>query len=129
MVHYFSPQQELRGRKMSFPEDLPMEITPQELRERMAHGERVRLLDVREPWEHQTARIEGAELIPMADVPANLPRLDGEEAPLVIYCHHGIRSMNVAAWLRRQGVEHAQSLQGGIDRWSREIDPAVPRYA
>ncbi len=113
---------------MSVSEDLPLELTPLELQERIIRGDRVRLVDVREPWEFQAARIEGAELIPMADIPANLPRLDGEEAPLVVYCHHGVRSMNVAVWLRRQGVDHAQSLQGGIDRWSREIDPAVPRY-
>ena len=108
--------------------DSPLEITPQDLRDRLAGGERLRLIDCREPWEHDLCRLDGAELIPMGDIPAALPRLEGDEAPLVVYCHHGIRSLRVANWLRGQGVERAHSLRGGIDRWSLEIDPAVARY-
>jgi rhodanese-related sulfurtransferase len=106
----------------------PLEIEPQELRRRLDAGESIRVIDVREPWEYQVCRLDGAELIPMGDVPTALPRLDGEESPLVVYCHHGIRSLRVADWLRQQGVEQVWSLAGGIDRWSAEIDPAVPRY-
>ena len=105
-----------------------MEISPQDLRDRLAAGEAIRLVDVREPWEHQICRIEPAELIPMGDIPAALPRLDGEEKTLVVYCHHGVRSLRVANWLRQQGVERVASLTGGIDRWSLDIDPSVPRY-
>jgi rhodanese-related sulfurtransferase len=94
----------------------------------MEGGEAIRVIDVREPWEYDVCRLEGAELIPMGDVPAALPRLEGEEAPLVVYCHHGVRSLRVANWLRQQGVEQVWSLAGGIDRWSEEIDPKVPRY-
>jgi rhodanese-related sulfurtransferase len=124
MLHYWSFWRE----DDAVPEPLPFEITPHDLQRRQAAGERVRLVDVREPWEYQTARLEGAELIPMGDVPAALPQLEGMEEPLVVYCHHGVRSLRVAAWLRNQGLEEVQSLAGGIDRWSLEIDPAVPRY-
>ena len=85
------------------------------------------LIDVREPWEYQLCRIEGAKLMPMGTIPANLQQLDGDEQ-VICYCHHGQRSLEVAAWLRAQGVEQAQSLAGGIERWSLEIDPSVPRY-
>jgi rhodanese-related sulfurtransferase len=83
---------------------------------------------VREADEHRIARIEGAELIPMREIPQSLPSLDGGDLPLVVYCHHGVRSLNVVSWLRQQGVEDCVSLAGGIERWSLEIDPSVPRY-
>lgn len=87
-----------------------------------------RLIDVREPWEFETARVEGSLLMPMGDVPSRAHQeLDPEERLLVI-CHHGIRSMNVTVWLRNQGFEQAQSVRGGIDAWSAEVDPAVGRY-
>jgi rhodanese-related sulfurtransferase len=88
----------------------------------------VRLIDVREPWEFQTAHIDGTVLMPMGDVPARAHQeLDPEER-LVVMCHHGVRSMNVTAWLRNQGFEQVQSLRGGIDAWSAEVDSKVPRY-
>ncbi|HUV70376.1 MAG TPA: rhodanese-like domain-containing protein [Terracidiphilus sp.] len=87
-----------------------------------------RLIDVRETWEFSTTRIDGSLLMPMGDVPSRAHHeLDPEER-LVIVCHHGIRSMNVTVWLRNQGFEQAQSLRGGIDAWSLEVDPAVGRY-
>jgi len=109
---------------------LPLEITPGELRRRLDVGEEIRLIDVREPREYETARIEGGELIPMRGIPAALLKLRAESmhATLVVYCHHGVRSLNVVHWLREQGVESCQSLAGGIDAWSRLIDPSVPRY-
>ena len=107
---------------------MPMEITPREVRELQERGGRIRLVDVREPEEHAICRIDGAELIPMRTVPAHLQDLDGEEAPIIVFCHHGVRSLSVVDWLRRQGVENCQSMAGGIDLWSREVDPAVPRY-
>jgi rhodanese-related sulfurtransferase len=88
----------------------------------------VRLIEVREPWEFQTAHIDGTVLMPMGDVPARAHQeLDPEERRVVM-CHHGVRSMNVTAWLRNQGFEQVQSLRGGIDAWSAEVDPKVPRY-
>lgn len=104
-----------------------LEITPQEVKAKMERGERLILVDVREPWEHAQCRIEGAQLIPMGTIPANLQALDTDE-DIVCYCHHGMRSRDVANWLRAQGVTHAKSMAGGIDRWSAEIDPKVPRY-
>ena len=109
---------------------LPLEITPGEVQRRLHSGEKLALIDVREPSEFQLARLPGAELIPMRTVPAELSRLDAqaEETPLIIICHHGVRSLNVVHWLREQGVAACQSLAGGIDRWSLEVDPAIPRY-
>jgi rhodanese-related sulfurtransferase len=89
---------------------------------------KARLLDVREPWEFQTAHVEGGLLMPMNEVPARAAQelVPGER--LVVLCHHGVRSMNVAVWLRRQGFAQAQSLRGGIDAWSVEVDASVARY-
>lgn len=110
---------------------LPLEITPQEVKQRLDAGEKLILIDVREPAEFQQARIERAELIPMRFIPAELQHLEAQadEGRLIVYCHHGVRSLNVVNWLREQGVAACQSMAGGIDRWSREIDPGVPRYS
>jgi len=87
-----------------------------------------RLIDVREPWEFATAHIEGSVPIPMGEVPSRAHQELDPEEPLVVVCHHGVRSMNVTVWLRNQGFENAQSLRGGIDAWSVEVDPKVARY-
>lgn len=107
-----------------------LELTPQQIEAKRAAGESLCLIDCREPEEWALCRIEGANLLPMRSVPANLQQLDGqaEATLLVIYCHHGVRSLNVVSWLRAQGVDNCVSMIGGIDRWSREIDPSVPRY-
>jgi len=107
-----------------------LEITPRGLKQRLDAGEKIHLVDCREPYEYQLAHIDGCELIPMRSVPANLPHLKGkaEESPVVVYCHHGMRSLQVVNWLREQGVA-CQSMSGGIDQWSSEIDPAIPRYS
>lgn len=107
--------------------EIALEITPAEVKAKLARGEHVRLIDVREPEEHAICHIEGAELIPMRTVPQHLQDLDGD-IHLCIFCHHGVRSLSVVDWLRRQGVDNCQSMAGGIDRWSLEIDPEVPRY-
>jgi rhodanese-related sulfurtransferase len=106
---------------------LDYEISPTQAAA-LLNDDEARLIDVREPWELATARIEGSVAMPMGDVPARAHQeLDPEER-LVVLCHHGMRSMNVTAWLRNQGFEQVQSLRGGIDAWSAEVDPAVPRY-
>jgi rhodanese-related sulfurtransferase len=104
-----------------------LEISVAELQRRRQAGEEFLLIDVREQWEYDTCRIAGGKLIPMRMIPTNLQALDGGQ-DVICYCHHGMRSLDVAAWLRAQGIENAQSLAGGIDRWSLEIDPSVPRY-
>jgi rhodanese-related sulfurtransferase len=109
---------------------IPFEVSPQEVKQRIDAGEKLHLIDVREPHEYAQARIEGSELIPMRSVPAALQSLDAraDEAPLIVYCHHGVRSLNVVNWLREQGIESCSSMAGGIDAWSLIIDPSVPRY-
>ncbi len=107
----------------------PLELTPQEASRRMKGDEAV-LIDVREPEEYAVARIDEARLIPMQSVPAELQKLEAlaDESTLLVVCHHGVRSLQVVSWLRGQGIENCYSVAGGIDRWSQEIDPAVPRY-
>ncbi|MEZ5400467.1 MAG: rhodanese-like domain-containing protein [Bryobacteraceae bacterium] len=109
---------------------LPYEITVQEVKALVDGGGRIELIDVREMHEHALTRIDGADLIPMNTVPQRVSELEAraEEATLVIFCHHGMRSLNVVSWLRRQGIEQCQSMAGGIDAWSIAIDPGVPRY-
>jgi len=111
--------------------NLPLEITPQDVKREMDAGEKLLLIDVREPHEFAIARLAGAELIPMGSIPAALSRLDAssDDGTLIVYCHHGVRSLNVVNWLRQQGVARCRSMTGGIDRWSREIDSSVPRYS
>jgi rhodanese-related sulfurtransferase len=104
-----------------------LEITPAAVKARLDSGEKLALIDVREPWEHQLCRIEGATLIPLGTLAASLQTLPDVDE-LVCYCHHGMRSLDAAVWLRFQGIEKAKSLTGGIERWSVEVDPNVPRY-
>jgi rhodanese-related sulfurtransferase len=86
------------------------------------------LLDVREPWEFERARLPDSLLIPMGEMTSRAhAELDPDE-PIVVVCHHGMRSLSVAMWLRNQGFDKAQSLAGGIDAWSRTVDSGVPRY-
>jgi rhodanese-related sulfurtransferase len=89
------------------------------------------LLDVREPWEVQTACVseDGFKLliIPMRDVPARLAELDPDQ-PVACLCHHGMRSLQVANFLVQSGFTEVVNLQGGIDAWSHEVDTTVPRY-
>lgn len=91
----------------------------------------VTVLDVREPWEVQTAsiRAEGFTLvaIPMNDVPARLVELDADQ-PIACLCHHGARSQRVASFLAQNGFAHVANISGGIDAWSQEMDAGVPRY-
>ena len=104
------------------------EITPEQVKAKLDLGEEFTLLDVREPWEFETAHIEPAKLMPMGDVPSRAHRELDPEDHIVVVCHHGVRSMNVTAWLRQQGFEKAQSMRGGIDAWSRRVDANVPTY-
>ncbi len=106
---------------------LKYDISPAEA-DQLFRDKTAKIIDVREPWEFATAHIAGSVPIPMDEIPARASQeLDSKER-LIIICHHGVRSMNVTVWLRRQGFEQAQSLQGGIDAWSTTIDPKVGRY-
>ena len=104
------------------------EIEVKELKSRLDADEPLTMLDVREPWEYTTAHVEGSKHIPMSEVPARANQELGLEDHIVVICHHGVRSLRVTHWLRQQGFEKSQSLRGGIDEWSRAIDPKVPVY-
>ena len=104
------------------------EITPEDVKSKLDAQQKFVLLDVREPWEFETAKITGTKLMPMGDVPSRAHQELDPEEQIIVICHHGVRSMNVTAWLRQQGFEKVQSLRGGIDRWAREIDPKIPVY-
>jgi len=104
------------------------EITPEEVKSKVDAGESFRLLDVREPWEFDRAKIEGAKPMPMGEVPSRAHQELDPDAHIVVVCHHGVRSLNVTHWLRQQGFENVQSMRGGIDAWSRTVDQKVPVY-
>ena len=103
------------------------DITPAALAARLARSGTIDLIDVREPYEWQIARIDGARLVPLRALPAELPAMD-REREIVVYCHHGMRSAAAAELLRRSGFTRVRNLAGGIDRWSADVDPRVPRY-
>ncbi len=107
---------------------IPLEITPSEVKDLIDSGAPVRLIDVREPGEHDICRIEGARLIPMRSIPEHWNELEGADSPIVFFCHHGMRSLSVVDWLRRQGLENCRSMAGGIDLWSLQVDGTIPRY-
>ncbi|MFT4547246.1 MAG: rhodanese-related sulfurtransferase [Verrucomicrobiales bacterium] len=107
---------------------LTNEVSPQELEALLAAGT-VRLIDCREDDEFTICRIEGSTLIPLKQIPEKLELVrGGGEQPLVIYCHHGMRSLHATQFLRSRGIEQVFSLRGGIDAWSDSIDSTVPRY-
>jgi adenylyltransferase/sulfurtransferase len=109
--------------------DCPLEITVTEAAEALRSQAAPLLLDCRTPDEHATARIAAAVLIPMQDLPDRIGELAGREAePIIVHCHHGMRSLRVAKWLRDRGFARAQSMAGGIDAWTTQVDPSVPRY-
>ncbi len=102
-------------------------ITPRDLKARLDKGDNLVLLDVREPWEHSLANIEGSILIPLGTLPQSLDKLD-RHAEIIAYCHHGMRSADAAGFLLQQGFTNVKNLVGGIDAWSVQVDPSVPRY-
>ena len=102
-------------------------IEPAALKARLDRGDDVLILDVREPEEVFIAPFPGATHIPMGDVPSRLTELDPDRE-IVVVCHHGIRSAQVAMYLARMGFDHVLNLSGGIDGWSETADPTTPRY-
>ena len=102
-------------------------ITPRELKDRFDKGDKPFLLDVREPWENNLAKIDGSHLIPLGTLPQSLANLD-RNAEIVAYCHHGMRSADAAGFLLQQGFTSVKNLVGGIDAWSVQVDSTVLRY-
>jgi len=108
--------------------DMDYEITPEAVKQMLDRSDSFTLVDVREPWEFDTARIGNPTHIPMGEIPNRAHQELDPDDHIVIYCHHGVRSMTVTNWLRQQGFERTQSMRGGIDAWSRRIDGKVPLY-
>ena len=102
-------------------------ITVQELKRKLDLGEKLTLIDVREPWEYNIAKIEGAQLIPLGSLGTEFKKLD-PDAEIVIHCHMGMRSMDATQFLLQQGFKNVKNLTGGINAWSMQVDPTVPKY-
>lgn len=103
------------------------DIAVEELKMRMDNSDSFLLLDIREPFEYEICRLPGAKLIPMGEIQNHLDELNNQQE-VIVYCHAGVRSARVVAWLRQKGFVNAKNLAGGIDAWSCQIDPNVPRY-
>jgi adenylyltransferase/sulfurtransferase len=123
-----SPSPSPESPSVPSPSSAPIEeLSPAELSDRLRATDPPMLLDVREPWEHEVARIAGARLVPLNSLPAALSTLDPSR-PIVAYCHHGMRSRMALEFLRERGLTRLANLAGGIDAWSEDVDPSVPRY-
>lgn len=108
---------------------LPLEISVTDAAAALRSPAPPLLLDCRTPDEHATARIAGSMLLPMQELAERIGELAGrEQDAIIVHCHHGMRSLRVASWLRERGFSLVQSMHGGIDAWSAEIDPSVPTY-
>ncbi len=108
-------------------DDLPDAITVKELEAWRRDGRSLALVDVREPWEFEICRIADAIAIPLQTLPARLAEIPTDR-PVVVLCHHGMRSLQAVNWLRRNGVPASVNLTGGIDAWAREIEPDMEVY-
>jgi rhodanese-related sulfurtransferase len=107
--------------------EVEFNVTSPALKASIDRGEKVVLVDVREPYEYDLCHLEGARLLPLEQLPARMGELDkGQE--IVVYCHVGARSTQAVAFLRRSGFSNVRNLLGGIDAWAREVDPRTPRY-
>ena len=104
-----------------------MELTAVALKQELARGDQILLLDVREPWEDELCRISGSVLVPLAELPSRLGELD-PGAAIVAICHKGARSLQAALFLRGNGFANARSLRGGLDAWAVSVDPGMTRY-
>lgn len=108
---------------------MKLQITPRELAEQLQSANPPKLLDVREPEEYAIVRLEGARLIPLGELLLRHEELaDWKGEEIVVYCHHGLRSLSAISQLRHLGFEKLRNLAGGIDRWSLEVDSKAPRY-
>jgi len=102
-------------------------ITPETLKQKLDNGESPVLLDVREEWEHEICSIDGSRHIPMSQVLGTMDTLD-KDAEIVVICHHGTRSAQVAQYLESQGFGRIANLDGGIDAWAKTVDPEMEQY-
>jgi len=108
-------------------QDVDADLLPAEFVAATDNGEVWQLVDVREPWEVDIARVETAVLMPMNEIHMRVQEL-ARETPVAVLCHSGIRSARVAAWLRVLGFVQVANITGGIDAWSESVDESIPRY-
>ncbi len=109
--------------------EIPIEIEVTLVKEMLENEEDFLLIDCREPAEHSFCRIEGAWLVPMNDTPHRIAELEPyRDRPIIVFCHLGVRSFQVASWLRMEGFLKSSSMAGGIEAWSQRIDASIPRY-
>src|SRR5262245_17792684 len=106
--------------------ELDLEITPNEVAELLKQGA-IKLIDVRTPQEYEIARIEGSRLVDQ-QLAREIIETWPKDTPIVTVCHHGVRSLDAAVYLRQQGLTQTRSMRGGIDLWSMTVDPSIPRY-
>ena len=110
-----------------FSEKNEMELHPKELQERLEKGDDLVIIDVREDWEHSRVRLPDAIHIPLAQLPRKLSEIDRDK-DVVVYCHHGARSLQACHFLKKMGFEKVKNLTGGIDAYALHVDRTLPRY-
>ena len=109
--------------------EYPLEITVETLRDRLASGDDLLLVDCREPDEYDIVHLEPATLLPMSELTNRAAELEPHRGrEIVVHCHHGGRSLRVVHWLRQRGFTKVSNLAGGIEAWATRIDPSLPRY-
>jgi rhodanese-related sulfurtransferase len=107
----------------------PVNVSATEIAKKLRSSKPPRLLDVRQPEEHELVALPGSVLIPLGQLFHRMGELDSwKDDEIVVYCHHGIRSQQAISMLRPAGFKNLINLEGGIDAWSTEVDPALPRY-
>lgn len=104
------------------------EISADDVNQKLESGDSITLVDIRERRERDHVKLQDDEWVPMGEVPEHLDRFREASKPLVLYCHHGQRSLRTALYLGKEGIEDVYSLAGGIDYWAHEIDPELPTY-
>lgn len=125
----FSSVLDERGLPPHYPWREGWEVTPRQVKALRDAGEDLLLIDCRTPREYEAARIEGATLIPLHETPRRLAELEPyRQRKIIIHCHHGMRSLQMAAFLRRAGFRDVHSMAGGIDLWALDVDSQVGRY-
>ena len=110
-----------------FRQDPELNLTPGQVKEKIDRGENIVFLDVREPWEYQINRLDGAVHIPLGELPHRFKELDSD-LQIIAYCHMGVRSLKATRFLKSRDFKNVMNLAGGIDAWSVQINPNIPRY-
>ena len=118
-----------QGMPVGHPFNPDWECTPRQVASRLSGSDPVVLIDCRTDQERGIASIDGSIHVPMDDLTDHLESLrEHEDDEIVVYCHHGVRSLQVTQWLRHEGFENVRSMAGGIDLWSHAVDQSTPTY-